>query len=151
NGVAIAADGSNISPQALALMSLKLANGQYAIPTPQRVDPTAAFGVQGSSVYSNACSFNENQYLANFDYAISAKNRLSYRLFLANSDQTTTFPVANLGGATAPGWPLLNPNRFVNTTITDTYLLSARLVNEFELGYHRQWSFTQQSEPIKYS
>src|SRR5262249_40611808 len=52
NGVAIAADGSNISAQAFALLNLKLPNGQYAIPTPQRVDPTAAFGVQGSSVYS---------------------------------------------------------------------------------------------------
>src|SRR5262249_31583974 len=102
NNVAVAADGSNISSQALALLNLKLPNGQYAIPSPQKIDPTAAFAVQGSSVYSSACSFNENQYMANFDYAMSAKNRIAYRLFLANSDQTTTFPSANLGGATAP-------------------------------------------------
>jgi len=151
NGVAIAADGSNISSQALALFNLKLPNGKFAIPTPQKIDPTQAFAVQGSSIYSNACTFNENQYMANFDYLQSSKSRLSYRLFLANSDQTTTFPPTNLGGPTAPGWPVLNPNRFVNTTLTHTYIFSPSLVNEFEAGYYRTWAFTQQSEPIKYS
>ncbi len=151
NGVAIAADGSNISAQALALFNLKLPNGQYAIPSPQRIDPAQPFAVQGSSVYSSACSFNENQYMANADYAASAKSRIAYRLFLANSDQTITFPPANLGGPTAPGWPWLNPNRFVNTTLTHTYVLSPLLVNEFEAGYHRQWALTLQSEPVRYS
>jgi hypothetical protein len=36
-GPAIAADGSNISAPALALLNLKLPNGQYVIPTPQAV------------------------------------------------------------------------------------------------------------------
>lgn len=151
NGVAIAADGSNISTQALALFNLKLPNGQFAIPSPQRIDPSQPFAVQGSSIYSNACTFNENQYMANFDYLHSTKSRFSYRLFLANSDQTTTFPVTNIGGPTAPGWPLLNPNRFVNTTLTHTYIFSPALVNEFEIGFYRTWAFTQQSEPVKYS
>ncbi len=151
NGVAIAPDGSNISSQALALLNLKLPSGQYAVPTPQRIDPSQPFGSQGSSVYSNACSFNENQYMANADYLPNQNSRLAYRLFLANSDQTTTFPSANLGGPTAPGWPVLNPNRFVNTTLTYTNTFSPVLVNEIEAGYHRQWAFTEQSEPIKYS
>src|SRR5262249_23543000 len=43
NGVAISADGSNISSQGLALLNLKLPGGQYAIPSPQRIDPTQAF------------------------------------------------------------------------------------------------------------
>jgi len=101
----IAGDGSNISPQALALLNLKLPSGQYAIPSPQRIDPSQPFATQGSSIYSSACTFNENQYMANADYAVSSKSRLSYRLFLANSDQDTTFIGTNLGGPTAPGWP----------------------------------------------
>jgi hypothetical protein len=151
NGVAISGDGSNISSQALALLNLKLASGQFAIPSPQRIDPTQSFATQGSSVYSSACTFNENQYMVNADYAATSKSRIAYRLFLANSDQNTTFPGANLGGSTAPGWPVLNPNRFVNTTLTHTYVFTPRLVNEFEAGYHRQWAYTQQSEPVKYS
>src|SRR5262249_746864 len=78
-------------------------------------------------------------------------DRIAYRLFLANSDQSILFPPTNLGGPTAPGWPWLNPNRFVNTTLTYTRIFSPLLVNEFEVGYHRQWAFTDQSEPIKYS
>src|SRR5690348_6723807 len=46
----IAADGSNISAQALALLNLKLPSGQFAIPSPQKIDPTQAFAVQGSSI-----------------------------------------------------------------------------------------------------
>jgi outer membrane receptor protein involved in Fe transport len=150
-GPPIEADGSNISAQAFALLNLKLPSGKYAIPSAQRIDPSQTFATQGSSIYSSACTFNENQYMANADYLPSSKGRLSYRLFLANSDQTTTFPTANLGGPTAPGWPVLNPNRFVNTTLAHTYTFTASLVNEFEIGYHRQWAFTNQSEPIKYS
>src|SRR5262249_47664477 len=49
-GVAVAADGSNISPQALALLNLKLPNGQFAIPTPQTINPAAKqFALQGGS------------------------------------------------------------------------------------------------------
>ena len=151
NGVAILPDGSNISAQGLGLLNLKFPNGQYAVPTPRRVDASQPFGAQGSSVYSSACSFNEDQYMANADYAVSAKSRISYRLFLANSNQTTTFPATNLGGPPAPGWPVLNPNRFVNTTLSHTYVIGPALVNEAQAGYHRQWVYTQQSEPISYS
>src|SRR5258708_4447033 len=147
----ISADGSNISPQALALLNLKLPSGQYAIPSPQKIDPSQPFAVQGSSIYSTACPFNENQYLANADYLLSTKSSIAYRLFLANSDQTQTFIGTNLGGPTAPGWPVINPNRFVNTTLTHSYIFNPSLINEFQVGYHRQWVFFDQVEPVKYS
>lgn len=150
-GPPIAADGSNISPQAFALLNLKLPSGQYAIPSPQKIDPSQPFATRGSSIYSSPCTFNENQYMANADYLPSSKSRLAYRLFLANSDQNNTLIGTNLGGPTAPGWPVLNPNRFVNTTLAYTSIFSPTLVNEFEIGYHRQWSFFNQAEPIKYS
>src|SRR5258708_7896685 len=47
-GPAILADGANISAQAFALLNLKLPNGQYAIPSPQRIDPSQPFASQGS-------------------------------------------------------------------------------------------------------
>ncbi len=150
-GPAILADGSNISPQAFALLNLKLPNGQYAIPSPQRIDPSQPFAAQGSSVYSSACTFNEDQFMTNADYLPTAKSRLAYRFFWANSDQTITFPPTNLGGATAPGWPWLNPNKFRNFSLTHTYIFSPTLLNEFEIAYHRQWAYTFQTEPVKYS
>ncbi len=151
NGVAILADGSNISPQALALLNLKLPSGAYAIASPSRIDPSAPFATRGSTVLSSPCTFNENQYMGNLDYLISAKSRLVYRMFIAKSDQTTTFPTTNLGGPTAPGWPLLNPNKFFNATLAYNYIVSPSIVNEFQIGFHRQNALTLQSEPVKYS
>lgn len=150
-GPAIAADGSNISAQAFALLNYKLPNGQYAIPSPQRVDPSQPFAVRGSSIYSLPCSFDENQFMANADYVPTARHRLAYRFFTARSDQATTLPPANLGGPTAPGWPVLNPQRFYNTNITHTFIATPRLVNELIVGFHRQNAFTNQSKPMKYS
>jgi len=55
-GPAIASDGSNINPVALALLQMKLPNGQYVIPTPQTVDPSKPFESQGFSAFSFAWS-----------------------------------------------------------------------------------------------
>src|SRR5205807_9801348 len=43
-GEAIATDGSNINPVALPLLNIKLPNGQFMVPTPQKTNPTAARG-----------------------------------------------------------------------------------------------------------
>jgi hypothetical protein len=150
-GPAILANGSNISPQALALFNYKLPNGQYAIPTPETIDPTQPFATQGLSVLSSPCPFTEDQYMANSDYLPSAKSRFAIRFFTANDNTTQTFPVTNLGGPTAPGWPWLIPTKYWNASISHTYILSPSLLNELDLGYHRTFSFTQQAEPLQYS
>ena len=150
-GPSVAADGSNISAQAFALLNMKFPNGQYVIPTPQRIDLSQPFATQGFSADSSPCTFTENQYMANADYIQSTKSRFAFRYFMANSDQDITFQTANLGGPTAPGWPVLNPNKFKNASITHTYIFSPSLLNELELGYHRQWVLTNQTEPVQFS
>ncbi len=150
-GPAIQANGSNISPQALALFNYKLPNGQYAIPTPEQINPTQPFATQGISVLSSPCPFTEDQYMANSDYLPSAKSRFAFRFFYANDNTTETFPGTNLGGPTAPGWPWLIPTKYWNASISHTYILTPSLLNELDLGYHRTWSYTQQAEPLQYS
>src|SRR5499427_1268404 len=59
-GVKVANDGSNISPQALALLNLKLPGGQFAIPTPQLINPAQSFALQGFSAFSTPATFNED-------------------------------------------------------------------------------------------
>ncbi len=150
-GAKVAANGSNISPQALQLLNLKFPNGQYVIPSPQKIDPTQPFATQGSSVYSAPCPFTEDQYLANVDYVMSTKSRLAAKLFVANSNLTNTFISTNLGGPTAPGWPVVNPNKFVIASLTHTYVFTSSLINELQIGYHRQQVGFEQVEPISYS
>jgi len=105
-GPAIASDGSNINPVALNLLQMKLPNGQYVIPTPQTVDPSKNFEVQGFSAFSFSCPYSENQFMTNADWQISSKSKLEGRFFFSDSTTTFSIPQANIGGATAPVFQL---------------------------------------------
>ncbi len=144
-------DGSNIAPQALALFNLKLPNGQYAIPTPQRVDSSLPFAAQGVSTISNPCRFNEDQFMTNGDWDQTAATQWQVRFFFANSEQAYTLPTANLGGATAPGFPQNTPNHFRNFSALNNHIFNPHLLNQAEFGFHRTWVDTAQQEPFQYS
>jgi hypothetical protein len=150
-GPAIASDGSNINPVALALLQLKGPNGQYIIPTPQKVDTTKPFESQGFSAFSVACPFTEDQFMTNADWQLSDKSKIEGRFFFANSDTTFSLPQANLGGGTPPGFPVALTNDFRNFTLTHTYIFSSALVNRVEIGFHRTLGLFQQSKVFSFS
>jgi len=81
-GPAIAADGSNINPVALALLQMKLPDGAFVIPTPQTVDPSRPFDSQGFSVYSFACPYTDDQFVTNGDWEIFRKEQALRAIFL---------------------------------------------------------------------
>src|ERR1035438_5097573 len=88
----IAADGSNISDQAFALLNLKLPNGNYVIPTPQNVTLVSnpdlvQLSTEGQSSFSQSCPFTENQFLVDADYLQSAKSSLSASFLFSNTDR----------------------------------------------------------------
>jgi hypothetical protein len=149
-GTTIAADGSNISPQALSLFNLKLPTGQFVIPTPQTINPAQAFALQGFSSFSVPATFDEDQFIANLDFLITDRNKLAGRFFLANSSQNQSFPPSQLA-TSAPGFPQLADTRMRNLTLTHTYTASATLLNQIEFGYHRIASPTIQQEVFKWS
>lgn len=151
-GPAIASDGSNINPVALALLQMKLPNGQYVIPTPQKVDPTApSFDAEGFSVFSVPCPYSEDQFMTNADWQISSKSKLEGRFFFSNSTTTFTLPTANLGGGTTPGFPVNLTNNFRNFSLTHTYIFSGTLVNRAEIAFHRTLGLFAQSQVFSYS
>ncbi len=151
-GTAIAANGSNINPVALALLNLKLPNGQYLIPTPQTYNLSLPFDAQGSLSFSQACPFTENQFMTNADYEMSAKSKLSARFFFANSGITYTLPQTNLtGGGSPPGAPVNLTQNFRNFSLTHTYIISPTLLNEAELGFHRIFATFAQAQSFSWS
>jgi Carboxypeptidase regulatory-like domain len=153
-GVAVAADGSNISPQALALLNLKLPNGQYVIPTPQTINPAQPFALRGFSAFSVPATFDEDQFMVNLDYLHTAKSKFAGRFFLANSNQNLSLPIGQFtgfGAATAPGFPLLTDNRQRNVSLAHTYTFSPKLLNQAEFGFHRIASPTIQEQVFKWS
>ncbi|MEQ1354444.1 MAG: TonB-dependent receptor [Candidatus Acidiferrum sp.] len=150
-GPAIAADGSNINPVAMALLQMKLPNGAYVIPTPQTVDPSRPFESQGFSAYSFACPYTEDQFMANGDWEIPAKSKLWARFFFANTDTDFTLPGPGVGGATAPGFPVALTNNYRNFSLTHSYIINSHLLNQAIVGFHRTFATFDQSKVFSYS
>lgn len=124
----------NINPAALALLQLKLPNGNYVIPTPQGIQ-----GGNGFASFSLPCHFSENQYMANADYVISGKDTVSVRFFSASGDTVETIPggTGSTTAASVPGFPSENTDQFRNLSITETHSFNSNLVNEAAFGFHR--------------
>jgi len=151
-GVAVKSDGSNINPAALALLNLKLPNGNFLIPTPQTVNSSQPFASQGLSVFTEPCVFDEDQFLLNTDYLGSAKSRVSVRLFFADDDRTVTFPgnffnpVPNIPGFASP-----NHSGDTIVNLAHTYTFDGGRLNEIRLGFVRTTSHTKSQAPFKWS
>ncbi|HEV2386283.1 MAG TPA: TonB-dependent receptor [Candidatus Acidoferrales bacterium] len=138
----------NVNPVALALLNLKLPDGNFYIPNPQvTTGPNA-----GLSVFSNPCRFNEDQYVADVDYLPTAKSRLSVKYFIANDNQTTFF---NNSGITTsqilPGSPASGIDRTQNASVAYAYAFNSQLLNEVRFGYGRYHDATLQQNPFTYS
>lgn len=150
-GDAVAADGSNINPAALALLQLKLANGSYLLPSPQTIDPSKPFDLQGFSVFSQPCTFTEDQFTTNIDYDFSSKSRLVGRFFFANSTQDVTIPGSTFGEGNVPGFNRLANNGFRTFSLAHSYVLFSNVVNEARFGFNRSSALNSQKSPFTFS
>jgi hypothetical protein len=140
-GVAVARDGSNINPVALALLNLKFQDSNYIIPTPQVILPSGV----GSSTFSVPGRFSDDQFTTNIDYRLSTKNNLAGRFFYTNSVQNAAFDAS---GGNVPGWGASVDSVNHVLSLTDTHQISAHLLNEFGFGYLRFVGLQRDAEPI---
>lgn len=138
-GPAIAADGSNINPVALKLLNFKLANGEFAIPTPQTILPNGL----GQSSFSSPVKYREDQITGNIDHAFSERNQFSSRFFYARAPQESPFFRANL-----PGYGLIQNSKNLMVVLSDTHTFKSNLTNVARVGYIRFRGQQTQPEPI---
>jgi carboxypeptidase family protein len=151
-GIALNPDGSNINPVALALLNFKLPDGSFLIPTPQTVDPSKPFTSSGFSAFTQPCDFNEDQGLGNVDYVISQKSHLAARFFIADSDQSVTFPGGALNAVgNTPGFNSPGDSAFVVFSLAHTYVLSNAFLNEARIGFVRTSAKMEADAPFKWS
>jgi hypothetical protein len=151
-GVAVKPDGSNINPVALALLNYKLPDGTFLIPTPQTVDPSRPFASQGFSVFTEPCSFDEDQFLTNIDYLSSQKNKVAARFFFADDNETVTFPGNGVNAAgNTPGFLSPSEPGFRVFSLADAYAPSSFLLNEAQIGYVRTRTSTGAESPFRWS
>lgn len=147
-GGTVADDGSNISPVALEILGATLPNGSYLIPTPQRINPSAAFGAEGITSLVQSCAYNENQFITNGDYLQNSRSRFTGRFFFSNGAQTNTFPPSQLLAVPSfPGFPRDLDSDYRDASLIHTYTFSSTLLNQAELGYSRTVSVLSQSYP----
>lgn len=145
----VAADGSDISPQAIAFLNLKLPSGQFLVPSAQVVVPGAARPIAGEVSISDPCTFNEDQYMANVDWNQSDKSRWQERFFFVNSHELSTINNTFVGSAPSiPGFATSNPNHFRNFSLANEHVFTPQLLNQFVIGYNRILSGNVQATPF---
>ena len=118
---------TSINPTALALLNVKLANGNYLIPTPQ---------ANGRYTGTTPSSFDENQFNANLDHRLSENNTLAVKFFFSNAPQTLTLPSFLGGGPNVPGFGNRQQNNNRLIVLQDVHSFSPSLINEARFGYN---------------
>ncbi len=151
-GTAIKPDGSNINLVALTLLNLKLPEGTFLIPTPQTVDPTKPLAQQGFSALTDPCHFNENQFSTNVDYLNRPNSKIAVRFFLADDDETVTFPGNGLNPAgNIPGFPSPSDSGFRVFSLAHAYTFHNAWLNEARIGFVRTRTSTEARTPFHWS
>ena len=138
-GPAVATDGSNINPVALALLQKKLSNGNYLFPTPTNSS--------GMLALTQPAVFNEDQYMANLDYVQSPNNTIATRFFAAKASEISPFG----NGGNLPGAPTNIRQTYLVASITDNYAIRSNLFNQLNLGYSRSINNQNPTAPFKFS
>ena len=151
-GVAVAPDGSNINPVALALLNLKLPDGSFLIPTPQTIDSQKPLASQGFSVLSQPCHSEEDQGMGNGDYVASSRQRLTARMFADDNRQIITFPSGGfLPFGNIRGFESHVGSTFFVLSLAHTYIASSSFLNEFRIGSVRISTTTSATAPFKWA
>jgi len=139
-GVAVAPDGSNINPVALALLNATLPDGEFVIPTPQTILPTGI----GQSIFSIPAEYDENQFSINIDHHIGSGDTLSGKYFFADTESVLPFG----GGASVPGFPGTDLGRNHNFVLSWQHTFTPTLLNQARFSFTRLKALGTSVEPI---
>jgi hypothetical protein len=145
-GTQLACDGSNINSAALKLLNFKLANGRYAIPSPQVAVASDPSQIPiGVSTYAIPAQYRENQYTLNLDAPLSRKNSASARIFYSQAPTTEPF---SPNAANVPGWGTDELDKNTMVVLSDTHVAGPNLVNVARAGYMRFAGISSVGHPI---
>jgi len=150
-GAQVECNGSNINPVALKILSAKLPNGEFAVPSPQvalppssGTDPTDQLPL-GLSTFAPPAHYREDQFTANLDEVLSHRNTLAARFFYSRG--TVNLPFSP-NGANVPGWGTNALDRNTMFVLADTHTFNSGLVNIARFGYMRFDGLAAVQNPI---
>jgi len=130
---------SQISPQALAMLQAKLPSGGYLIPSAQITNPALASAlgydvvVQGPNTQSSV-----DQGIANIDYVLSDKDRLSGKYYVQQN------PTSNAFGAVGSflGFPQQLSSGSQVVSLNNTVIFTPSLTWEQRAGFNRMRAYS---------
>ena len=127
-GPTINANGSNISPVAVALLQLQFPNGSYVIPSPQTT------AVKGANyVVSTPATFDEDEYTGSTNYQITKSDNLAFHAIVAQQPQFQSVASTRF----VPGFGLDQNFKSRLYSIAETHIFSQNLVNDLHIGLNR--------------
>jgi hypothetical protein len=131
-GVPVSCDGSNINPVAINILQAKLPNGNYII-------PSSTNGSFQNDPLSVPGTYSENQYIANVDYLVNAKNNFAGRFFTSTDPQTLAFtPICS--GNCLNGFAANQAFTNLYGTAKYTSVLSSSFVNDALVSFQRNYT-----------
>jgi hypothetical protein len=132
---------STIDPVAASLMSAKLPNGQYLIPSAQNTN-AYAYGVPNVTLIGNA-KMTGDQANASVDYDLSSKDRLSVKYYYQSDPVSKPYSLSQTGG-----FPSTQNNGSQVASIGNTIAIGSRLNWEQRLGFARQGSYSYYTQTL---
>jgi hypothetical protein len=133
---------SQINAAALTLFQAKV-SGQYLIPTPQ-ITNTATAAQLGYNVYlQGPSSFVAHQAVADLDYLINAKDRLSQKYIYQTNPVTAPF-----GGGSTIGFPKAVTAGTQTGSLDNTVILAPTLTWEQRAGINRQYNYSATNQQV---
>jgi len=147
-GLQVACDGSNINPVAFNLLNLKLADGNYYIPSPSTLP---AAGKTALATFSDPAIYKERQLIANWDYLINDKHTLIGRYVYSTNPTTAPFSCAivnGTAGSCVPGAPVTFSYPDHAAVLKLTSVPRSNLVNEARVSFQKYSSNAQNLVPF---
>jgi len=141
-GPAISASGANISPVALALLTMKWPNGNYVIPSPQTANTTGV-----NYAVATPATFNEDEYTGSMEYKISTRDDIAFHGIVAEQPQFQSVASTRF----LPGFGLYQRFKSRLYSVAETHIFSPNVVNDFHFGLNRALGHTGFQNPIPLS
>ncbi|SPF37459.1 conserved hypothetical protein [Candidatus Sulfopaludibacter sp. SbA4] len=133
---------SQINPAALALFSAKV-GGNYLIPSAQLTNLAQAQQL-GYDVFLQApASFIAHQAVADLDYLINSKDRLSQKYIYQNSPSAAPF-----GGGSTLGFPKAIKTGTQTGSLDNIVILTPSLTWEQKAGVNRQYNYSSTGQAV---
>lgn len=155
------ANPATISSVSLAILNARLPNGQYAIPSSGATSrPSSCLSILITNLcpvavpQSGVSRFRENQFNANGDFVISDNHNIAAKFFVAdNPTYQANYNFAGLGNGERQligfGGDLTIKQKLYS--ITDNYVFSPNVVNQFRFGFNRLRVTSTPEEPFRSS